>query len=109
MEVVGTLVWYICFVFTVWVPFRDTAAMSVLSSSRSRTIKMMALLISIPVIIALIEGAAIITVESGQADAFLDAAAAATGVGEDSEVPSSVAATRYRPLPSYRTHLPPTL
>ena len=36
-EICATLLWYACFAFTAWVPFRDTAALAILATaSRSR-------------------------------------------------------------------------
>lgn len=47
-EFCATFLYYLCFTFTSWVPYRDTAALSVLAQSPARKRKMHALLTIIP-------------------------------------------------------------
>lgn len=47
-EFLATFLYYFCFTFTSWVPYRDTAALSILAQSPSRRRKMHALLVFIP-------------------------------------------------------------
>ena len=71
MEVAATALWYTCFVYSAWIPIRDTAAMSVLEGSRCDQLKMLGLLVSIPLLITLIFSASITVVESGAADYYV--------------------------------------
>ena len=64
MEVAATLLYYSCFVFSVWVPFRDTGALSVLAANLKYKRRVTALLVLIPIIIAVIEAIALSVAES---------------------------------------------
>ena len=60
MEVLATALFYSANVYCVWVPIRDTAAMSILQGSRCDQLKMIALLLFIPASITLVFLSAII-------------------------------------------------
>ena len=64
MEVAATLLYYSCFVFSVWVPFRDTGALSVLASNLKYKRRVTALLVLIPISITVIEIIALAVAES---------------------------------------------
>ena len=91
MEICATGLWYSFFVYTVWVPFRDTAAMSVLAGAKRKQLTMTLMLVSIPMLIVLVQAAAITYTTASRANApsALEAFARADELAE-------LAATRER-------------
>ena len=72
MEVLATALFYSANVYCVWVPIRDTAAMSILQGSRCDQLKMFMLLLFIPGAITFVFLSSVIATESGSAQYYAE-------------------------------------